>query len=412
MKKIEFKKIYLAHLLILISLSITGCLNNDIDNNDIGDKINSDSNEKIVKEKEIKKEEVIEKEKEIKPQIIKIGFIGPLSGAAATYGDQLKKVINYSLPEINKKAQANGKIFEIIYEDGQCSSTPAINAFNKLKNTDKVNFIIGGLCPAETLAIAPLVHSSKILTISTASSHHEIENAGPFTLTFSYSDDTIGKILAKEISEYKTVGIISEQTNFNMIIQQSFLNALKNYPNVKIVEQILVQNNAEKIKESLLKIKSKNPEIVLLNPGPGGAQTLISQLSEIDDWTGFKLFGTSAFLNENILKTAPEVTEEMTIIDFPIISSPQFLALYKNIEQSVGPLTNIGNYYTGATIDAMNILTDLINELGDDPLAVQKAFTDRSFSGNISNNFNFKNSNFPGVSASVYVIKNGVVEYK
>ena len=101
------------------------------------------------------------------PDVIKIGFIGPLTGGAAGYGQDIKSGVEYYYTQNPTIA---GKKVKVIYEDGKCNGQDAASAVQKLINVDKVKVIIGGLCSGETLAMAPIVEQAQVLIISPGSS--------------------------------------------------------------------------------------------------------------------------------------------------------------------------------------------------------------------------------------------------
>src|SRR5437868_99394 len=72
---------------------------------------------------------------------VKIGVLSPLSGDAAAYGQEIQKVLNYTLSKVN--AESGTKI-ELDYEDSKCSGSDAVAAFQKLTDVDGVKIIIGG----------------------------------------------------------------------------------------------------------------------------------------------------------------------------------------------------------------------------------------------------------------------------
>ncbi|MDP6562065.1 MAG: ABC transporter substrate-binding protein, partial [Candidatus Peribacteraceae bacterium] len=90
---------------------------------------------------------------------IKIGYIGPLTGEAASYGVDTLNGTELAVAEINAAGGINGRLIELITEDGRCTGTDAASAAQKLVNVDKVVAIIGGQCSGETLAAAPIVES-------------------------------------------------------------------------------------------------------------------------------------------------------------------------------------------------------------------------------------------------------------
>ncbi|MCX6785177.1 MAG: ABC transporter substrate-binding protein [Candidatus Komeilibacteria bacterium] len=327
------------------------------------------------------------------------------------YGQEIQKVTDYYLSEINQRAAALGKKFEVIYEDGKCTGNDSVSAFHKLVDVDGIKFILGGSCSSETLGIAPLTKdSNKVLVISALSSNPVINGLSPFTYSFSYSDDTSGKIIAKQMSAYKKVAIISEQNDFNIGIKKVWEDALKQYPGAQVVANEIFPKGASDFRVILEKVKKAQPEAIFLNPNPGvTAQNLIKQLAEIKDWTNYKLYSHYSYLAEDTLKVAPTVVEGMIIIDAPKLTDPGFLSLKQQIEATKGTVADLGDYYTASTMDVMNVVTSLITELGENPQAVRDALATRTFQGYIGS-IHFGNNNFPDIAAAVYKVINGKPE--
>ena len=97
---------------------------------------------------------------------LKIGWIGPLTGDTASYGIPMKQAADLAVEEINNAGGVNGRQIKIIYEDGKCNGKDASIAANKLVNVDGVK-IINSLCSAETLGIAPITESAKVIVSGT-----------------------------------------------------------------------------------------------------------------------------------------------------------------------------------------------------------------------------------------------------
>jgi len=347
-------------------------------------------------------------------ETIKIGVIAPMSGDAAAYGEQIQRVIDSYLPKLNEDAKVDGKQFQFIYEDGKCGGSEAVSAFQKLKDIDGVKFVIGGACSSETLGIAPLTKDGSVLVTSAFSSNPAIEGASPYTFTFSYSDDVIGKTIAKEMSKYERVALITEQNDWNVGVQKVVLDEFKaNYPKVTVVANETYPKGATDMRSVLEKIKKMAPAAILLNPTPGvTAETLVKQMAEIKDWPGTTIFGQYSYISETALAAAPALTNGMIIIDAPKVNNVELTAFIDSVTKEKGPLTDIGNFYTASLLDDVKVVTGLIRELGNDQAAVQKALKQRTFSGYISNNISFKDSSFPGVGGGIYIVKDGKAEYQ
>lgn len=342
---------------------------------------------------------------------IKIGIIAPLSGDAAAYGEQMQRVLDYQLAKINEKYKKSNVQFELIYEDGKCAGNDSVSAFQKLTEIDGVKFIIGGTCSTETLAIIPLTKEGNVLVTSSLSSNPQIDKASDYVFSFSYSDNLTATKLAEQMSQFKKVAIITEQNDYNIGVEKAWLEALKKYPNVSVVASEKFPKGGSDFRNTLEKVRKTQPEAILLNPNAGiTAQNLLKQLAEIKEWNNYKIYGAFSYMTSTVLSVAPEKSEGMTIIDAPAISNKDFAAIRKEIESTKGPLTDLADYYTAATIDDFNVVTSLIVEFGENPKAVRDALVARDFTGFISDSFNFKNSSFVAVGAAVYTVKDSKPE--
>ncbi|RJQ28594.1 ABC transporter substrate-binding protein [Candidatus Parcubacteria bacterium] len=337
--------------------------------------------------------------------VVKIGFIGPLSGDIAAYGEEMQKVLKYRLAEVNAQ---RGTKFEVVYEDGKCSGSDAVSAFQKLTDIDGVKIIIGGGCSSETLGIAPLTKDGKALAVSSISSNPTIEGASPYVFTTSYTDQVIGETLARLMSTFSKIAIISEQNDYNIGIKTVWEKKIAEYPNVKVVANEVFPKGSTDFRNLLAKIRRANPEAILLNPNPGVvAENLLKQLAEVKDWKGYKLYSQIGYLADDTRAAVGDFAEGMTIVDAPNLTDPAFLAYKAKIEEAEGPISNLGNYYTASTIDTVDILTSLIRELGNDQKVVRDALASRTFKGYLGNVYFDGHSFKQGSEGGVYVVEGG-----
>ena len=160
---------------------------------------------------------VVTEEPEEDTSPIVVGFISPLTGDAATYGEPGQKVTQLAVAEINNAGGINGRELQVIYEDGKCNGKDAASAMQKLVNVDKVQAVLGGFCSGESLAAAPIANANKVLLFSPGSSSPDLTEAGPYFFRNYPSDESQGKVLAEvayNTKEWKKVGVIQEQLDY------------------------------------------------------------------------------------------------------------------------------------------------------------------------------------------------------
>jgi len=98
---------------------------------------------------------------------IKIGALGPMTGAAAEIGPKVKNAIILRLEEA--KWQVAGKPIELIFQD-EGGGDPAFTmaAVKKMVEMDQVDIIIGPLNTPMTMAVAPYLARQKMVDLTLA----------------------------------------------------------------------------------------------------------------------------------------------------------------------------------------------------------------------------------------------------
>jgi len=167
-----------------------------------------------------------------KPQpedIIKIGIIGPLTGNAGEYGQNIKNALGMALEEINKTGGVKGRKLQLIYEDSACEPAKGVTAIQKLINVDEISIVIDMACSSVALAEAPIAETSKVLLMLSTASNYKIKDAGEYIFRVFPSDAFQGKELAEFIisSNYKKVAVIYINNDYGFGLQKVFSEEFK-----------------------------------------------------------------------------------------------------------------------------------------------------------------------------------------
>ncbi|MBB6098854.1 branched-chain amino acid transport system substrate-binding protein [Deinobacterium chartae] len=85
---------------------------------------------------------------------VKVGALIPLSGAGSVSGQAAKNGYQLALDEINASGGVLGKPLELIIEDDQSNPAKAVPAFVKLQTVDRVDFTVGGVSSATSVALS------------------------------------------------------------------------------------------------------------------------------------------------------------------------------------------------------------------------------------------------------------------
>jgi branched-chain amino acid transport system substrate-binding protein len=329
---------------------------------------------------------------------IKIGFIGPLSGEAAAYGESMKQGVELAVKEL-------GSNVEVIYEDGKCNGKDAVSAVQKLINIDKVKFIVGAGCSGETMAIAPIVEESQVLALSPVSSNAAITTMGDYIFRNHPSDNEAGKEISKFIyQKTQTTAIISEQTDYAQGIKKVFIEDFTKSGGKIIFDESFTSGTTD-FRSMITKLKALNPEGIYVN-----AQTessflkIVGQMKEL----GLTTQIYSAYLTGEGIKKESKLLEGLVIVDLPAISNDGKSLDFKNkFKENFGKEPNYP-YFAAASYDATNLLAEGIKKNGYDATKVKDyLYSIKNYSGAIGNYGFDNNGDVIGISLTMKNLVNG-----
>ncbi len=129
-------------------------------------------------------------------ETIKIGVILPLSGSGAVYGEWGTNALEIAKDEINNDGGINGNRIELIYEDGQFSTSETVSAFHKLINNDNVKYVMTiGSSPA--VSVSPLANENEVIQMDFSATTSEYRSEGDFTFRTALQAEQFGRDAAR-----------------------------------------------------------------------------------------------------------------------------------------------------------------------------------------------------------------------
>lgn len=237
---------------------------------------------------------------------VKIGYMGPLSGDAASYGIGVQRGIELA------QAQSNAPI-ELITEDSQCDPTESVNVITKLITVDGVQAIIGELCSGATLAAAPIAEENGVVLISPASTSPEVSEAGEYIFRTVPSDAEQGKFaaeLAYDDGHKKIASLYSNEaygTGYSEVLVAEFTQL-----GGQVVANEAFERGATDLRSQLTKIRGAEPDaIFIITNSPDSASAALKQIAELGiDAT---LYGAEGLASPQVIQGAQGGAEGMFI---------------------------------------------------------------------------------------------------
>ncbi|MDO4539247.1 MAG: ABC transporter substrate-binding protein [Coriobacteriales bacterium] len=146
--------------------------------------------------------------------VIKLGGIGPVTGAAAIYGSATKYGAQVAVDEINAAA-ADGDIkYELRWEDDEHDPEKSVNAYNTLKDWG-MQILVGTTTTAPCVAVSTETNSDRIFELTPSASSTDViggqaDESGNVTIArkdnvfqMCFTDPNQGTASARYISEQK-----------------------------------------------------------------------------------------------------------------------------------------------------------------------------------------------------------------
>jgi branched-chain amino acid transport system substrate-binding protein len=209
-------------------------------------------------------------------QTVKIGIILPLTGPVAMLGEPSKKAAELAL----KDAGTNTKFdYELVFEDSQFDPTKAVTAASKLINVDKVMAIIN-FGSGTGNAINAIAENGKTVQVSLASDPTIVK--GDYNFIHWTPPFKEGELLAKELikKNYKKVSIVEANHPGAVAVVDAIKKSL-NGSSVSIVSDDVINIGARDFKTIITKIKTANPDIIILEMFSPEIELIAQQMKEL-----------------------------------------------------------------------------------------------------------------------------------
>ena len=332
----------------------------------------------------------------------KVGFIGPLTGDASSIGTVNKAAVEVAVDEVNKAGGVNGKMLEVIYEDGQCDGKTANNAANKLVNVDKVVAILGGTCSGETSAFGPMAMQNKIIVMSPSSSAPPLSSLGKYFFRDYPSDAFQGKFGADYA--YNTLGarkvaVVYHISDWGTGIKNVFEQEFKALGG-QIVDEEGSPQTSKDYRTELTKVKGLNPDLIYMPTYPDGGTIALQQASQLGIKT--KILGADAWDDPKLQKNVSGLGLYL-LYTKPVSNPPD------SFKQSISAKTGGNEIPVGTpnAYDNVKILAMAMSQVGTNPDALQQAIRQTKYDG-VSGHIEFdQNGDLTTASYVVSKIENG-----
>ncbi|MBC9902594.1 MULTISPECIES: branched-chain amino acid ABC transporter substrate-binding protein [Achromobacter] len=164
-------------------------------------------------------------------QTIKIGVVGPTTGAVTQYGDMVREGVDTAVERINAAGGINGKKLETVVIDDGCEPKQGPVAANRVVNS-KIGFVVGHVCSGATIAAADIYNNEGVVMVTPSATSPALTDGKNYEFIFRTigRDDQQGPAAAKFILEKikpKKVAVLHDKQSYGQGIATAVKNDLE-----------------------------------------------------------------------------------------------------------------------------------------------------------------------------------------
>ena len=218
--------------------------------------------------------------------IVKIGHVGPVSGAQAAYGKDNENGARMAIDDLNAKGyKIGGKLvkFELVAEDDAADAKQGAAVAQKLCDM-RVAGVIGHLNSGTTIPASKIYNHCGIPHITPSSTNPDLTKPG-YNTTFRLlaSDNALGAGLATYASDrlkLKTVAIIDDRTAYGQGVASVF-KKIAEQRGIRVVAQEYTNDKAVDFMSILTSIKAKKPDAIFFGGMDPQAGPMLRQMEQL-----------------------------------------------------------------------------------------------------------------------------------
>ncbi|MEY4016805.1 MAG: branched-chain amino acid ABC transporter substrate-binding protein [Betaproteobacteria bacterium] len=250
-------------------------------------------------------------------QVIKIGHVGPLSGAIAHLGKDNENGARLAIEDLNTKGISIGgkKVkFELVAEDDAADPKQGTAAAQKLVDA-KVSGIVGHLNSGTSIPASKIYSDAGIPQISPSATNPKYTRQG-FKTTFRVvADDvhlggTLGRYAVKDLKG-KAIAVIDDRTAYGQGVAEEFEKAVK-AAGGNLVGHEFTTDKATDFMSILTTIKGKKPDIVFFGGMDAVGGPMLKQMKSLG--LNAKFMGGDGICTTELVKLAGDAMADGQVV--------------------------------------------------------------------------------------------------
>lgn len=256
---------------------------------------------------------------------IKIGVIGPQTGASAETGQAVANGAQIAVDKINADGGINGRKLELVVVDGKNDPAESLNAANKLMLQDGVPVIMGCVGSSATYSVLPAVEKNKVpLVVETASAAKITEEGYKYVFRIAATSKQEAAGVEQMLPKigFTKVALMGVNTDWGRGAETEFTKVIQNQGGTVACSEFF-EGNAVDFYAQLTSVKNSGADSIILTADSSLIVMILRQMQDLGMDLPVLSTGGSDFTDGIIELAGAETAEGIRAIAFFNPSLPE-----------------------------------------------------------------------------------------
>ncbi len=317
--------------------------------------------------------------------VIKIGWIGSLTGDQAVWGTCESNTIKMLIEQVNADGGILGKQVEGIYYDTKGDAAEAVNAVKRLISQDNVVAILGPNASGQALAISSVLDQYKVSDIATVATNPKVTvnddgTVKKYNFRVCFIDPYQGAVAAGYAYDklgLKNAAILYDvASDYSQGFTEFFEKTFTEKGGTIVAKEGFKEGDVD-FRPQLSKIKEANPDVILM---PYYYKEVALSANQARD-LGIKatLIGGDGWPSDQLMTMAKDAIEGSYIVNHLDFNDPEVKPLQDSYKAKYDLPMELNGYMAH---DAFLLLKAAINDANSaDPEKITESLTKVSVEG-------------------------------
>lgn len=210
---------------------------------------------------------------------IVIGGVLPLTGDAATFGQNVQRGAVLAIQDANERKLGRGRQFEFKSQDSRGTATDAVAAAQTLLDSSRATMLVGDVTSAGTHALLPVVSRRAIPLVSPAASDPALGGKSEFFARVWPSDTYEAEVIGAhaQATGLKRIVAIFANTDYGIAMMDEFERVVGK---MNFAAKIPTERQSLDYRPVVERIRLSNADALFLVLYPEDGRRLLQQLGE------------------------------------------------------------------------------------------------------------------------------------